>query len=143
MSAVVYRYELRRGDEVVPTGHLCHERALEVGERLLIGGREGIVRTVEPLLGERELRLVVQLRRNPFPLRGAKNRLRNENGLPMRWTREMPATDGEPRCAQLGVPPAKNRTWARGLGNRWHCRVTLASERETQLPRRQALVRRQ
>jgi hypothetical protein len=32
-----------------------------VGERLLIGGREGIVRTVEPLLGERELRLVVQL----------------------------------------------------------------------------------
>lgn len=61
MSAVVYRYELRRGDEVVATGHLSHERALEVGERLLIGGREGIVRTVEPLLGERELRLVVQL----------------------------------------------------------------------------------
>jgi hypothetical protein len=67
MSAVGYRYELRRGDAVVATGHLCHERALEVGERLLIGGREGIVRTVEPLLGERELRLVVQLRRNPFP----------------------------------------------------------------------------
>ena len=61
MSAVVYRYELRRGDEVVATGHLSHERALEVGERLLIGGHEGIVRTVEPLLGEWELRLVVQL----------------------------------------------------------------------------------
>jgi hypothetical protein len=27
----------------------------------VIGGRRGIVRTVEPLLGEQELRLVVQL----------------------------------------------------------------------------------
>jgi hypothetical protein len=61
MGGVEYRYELRRGDKVVATGHASHERALEVGERLLIGGREGIVRTVEPLLGERELRLVVQL----------------------------------------------------------------------------------
>ena len=60
MSAVVYRYELRRGDEVVATGHLSHERALEVGERLMIGGSEGIVRTVEPLLFEREQRLGVQ-----------------------------------------------------------------------------------
>jgi len=61
MGGVEYRYELRRGDEIVATGHLSHERALEVGARLPIGGREGIVRTVEPLLGERELRLVVQL----------------------------------------------------------------------------------
>jgi hypothetical protein len=56
-----YRYELRRGDEIVATGHLSREEPVEVGDRLLIGSREGIVRTVEPLLGEHELRLVVQL----------------------------------------------------------------------------------
>jgi hypothetical protein len=55
-----YRYELRRGDEVVATGHLGRERPLEVGERLEIRGQIGIVRAVEPLLGEHELRLVVQ-----------------------------------------------------------------------------------
>jgi hypothetical protein len=61
VAAVVYRYELRRGDQIVATGHLSHEGSIEVGERLLIGGHEGIVRTIEPLIGERELRLVVQL----------------------------------------------------------------------------------
>jgi hypothetical protein len=61
MGAVVYRYELRRGDEVVATGLVSYEEAVKVGDRVLIGGRAGIVRTVEPLLGERELRLVVQL----------------------------------------------------------------------------------
>ena len=60
MAAFAYRYGLRRG-EVVSTGHLTQERALEVGERIEIGGELGIVRAVEPLLGERELRLVVQL----------------------------------------------------------------------------------
>jgi hypothetical protein len=52
-----YRYELRRGDEVLATGHLSREQPHEVGERIVIGGRPGIVRTIEPLLGERELRL--------------------------------------------------------------------------------------
>jgi hypothetical protein len=61
MGGVDYRYELRRGDQVVATGHLSREQPLEVGERLTIGNRDGIVRTVEPLLGEREQRLVVQL----------------------------------------------------------------------------------
>jgi len=56
-----YRFELRRGDELVATGHLTRERPLAVGERLVIGGEAGIVRAVEPLLGECELRLVVQL----------------------------------------------------------------------------------
>lgn len=55
------RYELRRGDEVIATGHLSREQPLEVGERITIGSQAGIVRTIEPLLGERELRLVVQL----------------------------------------------------------------------------------
>ena len=61
-----YRYELRRGDEVIATGHLSREQPLEVGERITIGSRSGIVRSIDPLLGERELHLVVQLRRDDF-----------------------------------------------------------------------------
>lgn len=59
-----YRYELRRGDEVIATGHLTREQRLEVGERITIGSQSGIVRDVSPLLGEHELRLVVQLTRD-------------------------------------------------------------------------------
>ena len=61
-----YRYELRRGDEVIATGHLSSEQPFEVGERITIGRRSGIVRSIEPSLGERELHLVVQLRRDDF-----------------------------------------------------------------------------
>lgn len=64
MAEVDYRYELRRGDEVVATGHLTREQPLEVGELIEIGGQQGIVRTVEPLLGDPEVRLVVQLVRD-------------------------------------------------------------------------------
>ena len=39
------------------------EQPLEVGEHLVIGSRPGIVRSIEPLFRERELRLVVQLTR--------------------------------------------------------------------------------
>jgi len=56
-----YRYELRRGDEVVATGHLSREEPLAVGERVTIGGDVGIIRSLDPLLREHELRLVVQL----------------------------------------------------------------------------------
>ena len=59
-----YRYELRRGEEVIATGHLSREEPLEVGERITIGSHSGIIRSVEPLLHEHELRLVVQLRRD-------------------------------------------------------------------------------
>jgi hypothetical protein len=59
-----YRYELRRGEEIVATGHLGLDQPLTVGERIVIGGQAGIVRAVEPLLGERELRLAVQLTRD-------------------------------------------------------------------------------
>jgi hypothetical protein len=48
---------------VVVSGHLSREQPFEVGEHLAISGREGIVRSVEPLLGERELRQVTQLTR--------------------------------------------------------------------------------
>ena len=49
---------------MVATGHLSREQPLDVGERVTIGSQAGIVRTVEPLFGERELRLVVQLSRD-------------------------------------------------------------------------------
>ena len=58
---VAYRYELRRGEEMIATGHLACEEPLALGERIEIGARRGIVRSIEPLLGEAELRLVVQL----------------------------------------------------------------------------------
>jgi hypothetical protein len=60
-----YRYELRRGDEVIATGHFSREQPLGVGERITIGARGGIVRDVAPVLGEQELRVVVQLTRDP------------------------------------------------------------------------------
>lgn len=61
MATVEYRYELRRGDEIVATGHLSRETAIEVGERVSIGGYVGVVRAVEPTLGRRELHLVVRV----------------------------------------------------------------------------------
>ena len=57
----MYRYELRQGDEIIATGHLTHETPLEVGDRIAIGRAEGIVREIEPTLGGREHRLVIQL----------------------------------------------------------------------------------
>jgi hypothetical protein len=61
-----YRYELRRGDQVIATGHLTRGQPREVGDRISIGGRTGTVRRIEPLLGEYELRLVVQLTGHEF-----------------------------------------------------------------------------
>ena len=58
---IAYRYELRRGDEIVATGRLTRERPLVVGDRSDVGGQQGIVRAVEPISGEAEQRLVVQL----------------------------------------------------------------------------------
>ena len=63
MPALAYRYELRRGEEVVSTGRLNLDEPHEVGERIEIGGLVGIVRAVEPVFGQRESRLVVQLLR--------------------------------------------------------------------------------
>jgi hypothetical protein len=61
VAGVEYRYELRRADEVVATGHLSREQPLEIGDRIEIGGQSAIVRTIEPLLGESEQRLVLRL----------------------------------------------------------------------------------
>jgi len=57
----VYIYELRRGEEVVATGQLTRESTLEVGQRVQLGGREGIVRSILPVLGRNARRLIVQL----------------------------------------------------------------------------------
>jgi hypothetical protein len=59
-----YRYELRCGDEVIATGHFSRQQPLNVGERVEIGGRTGIVRGIEPVLSEHELHLVAQLMRD-------------------------------------------------------------------------------
>ena len=64
MDGVVYRFELRHADEIVATGHLSPENPLEVGDSITIGRRVGVVRAIEPMLGEPELRLVVQLQRD-------------------------------------------------------------------------------
>jgi len=56
-----YRYELRSSSATLATGHLTQQEPLEVGDRIEIGGSAGIVRFIEPILGEHELRLVVQL----------------------------------------------------------------------------------
>jgi antitoxin (DNA-binding transcriptional repressor) of toxin-antitoxin stability system len=56
-----YLYELRRGEEIVATGHHTHEQPLENGERITIAGREGIVRSIIPIRGENQQRLIVQL----------------------------------------------------------------------------------
>jgi hypothetical protein len=64
MPPFEYVFELRRGEEVVATGHTTREEPIETGDRVTLGGREGIVRSVEPILGEQELRLVVQLVRD-------------------------------------------------------------------------------
>lgn len=61
VPGVVYRYELSRFGQVISTGHLSCEQPLEVGETIEIGGRYGVVRAIEPLLRESELRLIVSL----------------------------------------------------------------------------------
>lgn len=50
MAISEYLYELRRGDEIVATGRLSREDPLEVGDRVLIGGHEGIVRAAAAVL---------------------------------------------------------------------------------------------
>jgi hypothetical protein len=69
-----YRYELRRGDEVVATGHLSREEPLVVGQRVTIGVEIGIIRSLDPLLYKRELRLVVQLLRDAESVRNSRSR---------------------------------------------------------------------
>jgi hypothetical protein len=61
VAQTIYRYELRRGDEILATGHLTNEESFEAGQPIKIGKREGVIHTVSPVLGESALRIVVQL----------------------------------------------------------------------------------
>lgn len=61
----LYRYEVRRGGDVVATGHLSHERPLQVGDTLTIGSHSSRVRSIEPRLHDQELHLVLQLAGDP------------------------------------------------------------------------------
>jgi hypothetical protein len=61
VGKVDYRYQLLRGDDVVATVHRSPSSRIEIGDRIEIGGRPGIMRMIEPQLGEHEPRLVVQL----------------------------------------------------------------------------------
>jgi hypothetical protein len=61
----VYLYELRRGEEIIATGHITYEQPVEIGERITVAGREGIIREIIPILGQNEQRLVVQLLPDP------------------------------------------------------------------------------
>jgi hypothetical protein len=63
--AARYLYELRRGEEIIATGHLTHEQPLEIGQRLTIAGRQGIVRSIIPIRGQNQQRLIVQLLPTP------------------------------------------------------------------------------
>jgi hypothetical protein len=49
---------------VIATGRLTREWPLEVGERITISGRLGVVRSIEPVLGEQELHVAIQLFRD-------------------------------------------------------------------------------
>ncbi len=61
MASIGYRYELRRKGEIVATGHLSYDDQLQVGSELTIGGHRGIIQSIEPLLGSRESRLVIDV----------------------------------------------------------------------------------
>jgi hypothetical protein len=56
-------YELRSAgdDEIVATGRLTLDDSAEVGQRLAVGGQEGVVRSVIPAIGDHLARVVVQL----------------------------------------------------------------------------------
>jgi hypothetical protein len=57
-----YRYEVYRGVKVIATGRMTREQPLEVGQPITIVGHPGRVLSIDPLLHERELRVVIQLR---------------------------------------------------------------------------------
>jgi L-arabinose isomerase len=59
-----YAYELRRGDQIVATGHMKEEDPLVVGDRVVIGGHRGIVHEVSPQMVGGKVRVVVQFDAN-------------------------------------------------------------------------------
>ena len=64
MESVRYRYELRRGEQIIATGRLSYDVPLEVGDSLRLGSNHGVVRDIGPLR-DGEIRLVVHLVPDP------------------------------------------------------------------------------
>ena len=64
MPPTSYIYELREGETVVATGHLSHDPPLEVGQRLVINKRDGLVHAIDATADPFEQRLVIQLLRD-------------------------------------------------------------------------------
>jgi hypothetical protein len=60
-SAIATSFEA--GMRLSPPDTSAASSPLEVGDRIEVGGQRAIVRTIEPLLGEREVRLVAMLAR--------------------------------------------------------------------------------
>ena len=52
---------LRRDDEIVATGHLILDTPVSAGDPIAIGSSRGTVRDVQPMYGQQERRLVIDL----------------------------------------------------------------------------------
>lgn len=63
MSPIHYIYELRESETVIATGHLRTTDPYEVGQRMTINDRDGLIQSIEPTLNPREQRVVIQLTR--------------------------------------------------------------------------------
>jgi hypothetical protein len=51
----------RRNKEAVATGRLTHDPTLKVGDKLVSVRSLGIARSIDPIIGEHELGLVIQM----------------------------------------------------------------------------------
>ena len=61
----MYLYELRRGDQIIATGHINHDQPLEVDEHIAVAGHTGTVREIIPGIGHNPVRLIVELLPGP------------------------------------------------------------------------------
>jgi hypothetical protein len=62
MTLIDYEYELRADDEIVSTGRFLSEQAHDVGDKLVIAGRDVVVVAVTPGFRGSRPRLFVERR---------------------------------------------------------------------------------
>jgi hypothetical protein len=55
-----YSYELRRDEQILVTGHFDRDQPLNLGDPIAIAGYRGLVRRIEPQLGEPRLHLIIE-----------------------------------------------------------------------------------
>jgi hypothetical protein len=103
VAGVGYRYGLRGGEEVIATGHLSREQPLEIGDRIEVGGQH----TIEPLLGEPELRLVANGSfKDPFPAeQGVLTTQRYATATSNRASKPLVGGSNPPRRISRKFPP--------------------------------------